>query len=422
MKLAAFNSGLNLDGDGDVQLYAFGTWGQKEANSLQNYRLPHIAAYDDPQTGETLYQYPYGFTPLEDIQETDYGITGGLKGVASGFSWDLSSTYGRDFNDFYTLDSSNTYEYSLTGYSPTNFYDGNFKTTQWTNNLDLDRELDVGLAGPLNIAFGGEFRRDTYVIGAGVPYSYEEGGAAAFQGFSPTDAGGHSRTNGAGYLDLAAKVVGGLRLDIAGRYEHYSDFGDARSGKLTARYDFSHAFAVRGTVSNGFRAPTVAEEYYTKSSTSPTSTGVTLASNSPAAAIFGLGSLQPETSMNYSFGLVFRPAPDFSGTLDLYHINLDHRIVSTTSLYYLLNGVVVSPLVAEAIKINGNQLNPTFTSVSASRSRTAWIPRPVARTWLSTTARMPGDSASWTGSWTPVTTGRRSRPFAARRRSWQRKV
>lgn len=364
LKLAEFNSGFRL-GD-DVEFYSFGTYGQKAASSIQNYRLPHIAAYTDPTTHETEYQYPFGFTPLEAIYETDYGITGGLRGVLADWNWDLSSTYGRDYNDFDTLDTSNTYFYGLTGYSPTNFYDGSFKATQWTNNLDLDREFDLGLAGPLNIALGGEFRRDAYVIGAGVPWSYEEGGAAAFQGFSPTDAGGHSRTNSAGYIDFAAKVIGGLRLDLAGRYEHYSDFGDARSGKLTARYDFSPAFALRGTISNGFRAPTVAEEYYTKSSTSPTSTGVTLASDSAAAALFGLGKLQPETSVNYSLGLVVNPVPNLTGSLDLYQINLDHRIVSTTTMYYLLNGVEVSPLVGQAIAANGNQLNPTFTSVSVS--------------------------------------------------------
>ncbi len=364
LKLTEFNSGFKLDDD--VEFYSFGTYGQKTANTIENYRLPHIAAYTDPATGQTEYQYPFGFTPLESIDETDYGVTAGVKGVLSSWNWDLSTTYGRDYNEFYTLNTSNTYEYSLTGYSPTDFYDGSFKATQWTNNLDLDREFDVGLAAPLNVALGAEERRDAYVIGAGIPWSYEEGGAAAFQGFSPTDAGGHSRTNDAGYIDLADDVIGGLRLDLAGRYEHFSDFGDAKSGKLTARYDFSPQFALRGTISNGFRAPTVAEEYYTKSSTSPTSTGVTLASDSAAAGLLGLGKLQPETSVNYSLGVVFKPVSNFTGSLDVYQINLDHRIVSTTDLYYLLNGVVVSPLVEQAVKLNGNQLNPTFTSVYVS--------------------------------------------------------
>src|SRR5262249_5511050 len=228
------------------------------------------------------------------------------------------------------------------------------------------RDFEVGLAGPLSVAVGAEYRRDEYVIGEGIPASYQLGGAAAFQGFSPLDAGSHSRTNAAGYVDFAAKVVGGLRLGIAGRHEHCSDFGNKTVGKLTARYDFSPAFALRGTVSNGFRAPTVAEEFYTKSSTSPTSTGVNLAPNSAAAALFGLGALQPETSINYSLGIVVNPTPQFTSTLDAYQIRLSERSVNSGTLYYLVGGRVVSSLVGQAIAVNGNQLNPTLTTVSAN--------------------------------------------------------
>jgi iron complex outermembrane recepter protein len=366
LKVASFNCGFKLGQE--VELYLFGTYGQKSAESNENYRLPHVAAHTDPATGQTSYQYPYGFTPLEAIDESDYGLTGGLRGVLAEWSWDLSSTYGRDFNDFQTLNSTNSVAYATTGYSPTRFYDGFFKATQWTNNLDISRDIDVGLAGPLNIALGAEQRRDGYVIGAGIPLSYQLGGAASFSGFSPTDAGGHSRTNTVGYLDVAAKIIGGLRIDLAGRYERYSDFGAARSGKLSARYDFSPAVALRGTISNGFRAPTVEEEYYTKSATSPTSTGVTLASNAPAAALFGLGRLQPETSVNYSLGVVLRPAPNLTGSLDVYRINLDHRIVETNNFYALLNAIQQpsAPLVNAAIATNGNQLNPSITSVYVS--------------------------------------------------------
>jgi hypothetical protein len=159
---------------------------------------------------------------------------------------------------------------------------------------------------------------------------------------SPLDAGSHSCNNSSACINFAAKVVGGLR--------------------------------------NGFRAPTVAEGYYTKSSTSPTSTGVSLAPNSPVAALFGLGNLQPETSTNYSLGVVFDPVPQFTSTLDAYQIELNDRVVNSGTLYYLLNGRVVSSLVGQAIALNGNQLNPTLTTVSTNlfvngvdtRTRTAF--------------------------------------------------
>ena len=364
LKLAAFDAGFKLGES--TELYTFGTYGEKEGSAIQNYRLPHIAAYTNPATNQTQYQYPYGFSPLIETEEKDYGLTLGLRGDVATWNWDVSSTYGRDTNDFFTRATSNPILYSRTGFSPTDFYDGTFTATQWTNNLDFDRDFDIGLAGPLSVAVGTEYRRDEYVIEAGIPASYQLGGSAAFQGFGPLDAGEHSRNNTAFYIDVAAKVIGGLRLDLAGRHEHFSDFGNKTVGKLTARYDFSPAFAARGTVSTGFRAPTVAEGFYTKSSTSPTSTGVNLAPNSPAASLFGLGNLQPETSTNYSVGVVFNPVSQFTGTLDVYQIKLDDRIVNSGTLYYLLNGRVVSPLVGQAIAVNGNELNPTLTTVSTN--------------------------------------------------------
>ena len=198
----------------------------------------------------------------------------------------------------------------------------------------------MGLAGPLNVAFGGEYRRETYAITAGVPLSYEDGGAQSYPGFTPLDAGSHDRKNYAGYIDLATKPIEGLRVDAAGRFEHYSDFGDAKVGKLTARYDFTPEFALRGTVSNGFRAPTLAEEYYSSTNVGPTTAYIQLPPNSPAAAPLGLGNgLQPEKSMNFSAGLVWRPLAHMNATLDLYQITITNRIVGSGNVAGAINGV-----------------------------------------------------------------------------------
>jgi iron complex outermembrane recepter protein len=153
MKILSFNSGFDVGADSEF--YAFGTYGHKSAQSLQNYRLPDLSSYTAP-SGAVTYQYPFGFSPQEAIGETDYGLTVGLKGSLVGWRWDVSSTYGYDHIDVNTIDSTNPYLYGSTGSSPTDFYDGLFKTTQWTSNVDFDRDFDVGLAGPVNVAFGGE--------------------------------------------------------------------------------------------------------------------------------------------------------------------------------------------------------------------------------------------------------------------------
>ena len=357
MTLLQFNSGFDLGGG--TELYSFGTWGKKDGSSYENYRVPNKVLYTDPVTKEVNYPFPYGFSPLEAIKETDYAITGGVRGNLAGWNWDVASTYGYDHDDIYTLNSSNASIFAANDSSPTDFYDGFFRATQWTSTVDLNRDFDVGLAGPLNIAFGGEYRRDTYAIGAGNPASYFGGGAQSYPGFNPPDAGDHARKNEAGYVDFAVKPLDALRVDLAGRYEHYSDFGSKAVGKLTGRYDFAPAFAVRATISTGFRAPTLAEEYYTTTNVGPTSAVVQLAPNSVGAKDLGLGAgLSPETSNNVSFGFVFQPMPNLTATLDFFQIDVRNRIVSSGTINAAIGGVVVAPAVTQAIIDNGNSLDP----------------------------------------------------------------
>jgi iron complex outermembrane recepter protein len=360
LKIAALNSGFDFD-DG-TEVYLSATYGDKRAASYENYRLPTAVQFTDPLTGVTTYPFPYGFNPREATKETDYSLTGGVKGVVAGWNWDVAMTYGGDKVNIFTLDSANAGTFAINGVpTPSDYYDGFLKTTQWTTTADFNRDFDVGLAGPLNVAFGAEYRRETYSIGAGVPLSYLDGGAQSYPGFTPTDAGINDRKNYAGYVDFAAKPIDGLRIDAAGRFEHYSDFGNATVGKLTGRYDFDPQFAVRGTISNGFRAPTLAEEFYSSTTVTPTTAFVQLAPNSPGGKLLGLGEgLQPEKSVNYSIGLAWRPIPQMSATLDLYQITITNRIVGSGQLVGYHNGNVVSSAVNAAIVANGNQLDPTI--------------------------------------------------------------
>ena len=367
-KIFMVNTGMDFENGTEV--YGFVTYGRKKANSYENYRQPNKVAYTDPTTGVTTYPLPYGFDPREQTDETDSQETVGIKGVIAQWNWDLSTGYGDDKVPLYTTESANAGTYALNGVlTPSDYYDGFLQATQWTSTLDINRDFDLGMAGPLNVAFGGEFRRETYSIGAGIPLSYLSGGAQSYPGFTPSDAGVWSRKNEAGYIDLAAKPIEGLRIDAAGRFEHYSDFGDAKVGKLTARYDFDPEFAIRATVSNGFRAPTLAEEYYASTNVGPSTAFAQLPPNSPGGKLLGLGDgLQPEHSINYSFGFVFRPLPNMSATLDVYQITVTNRIVGTGSIYGSVNGVptAAAPAVNAAIAANGNQLDPQVVATGST--------------------------------------------------------
>ena len=350
-----------------THLYSFGTYGRKKARAFENYRMPNRL----PQI------YPFGFSPQETFKEEDYALTLGVKGkLGGGWNWDLSSTYGKDVAELGVANSANISLYTDTGATPLDFAVGEFHASQWTNNLDVSREFDVGWATPLTLALGLEHRRDSYTIVAGDAASRYKEGSQSYPGFSLTDAGSHSRDNKAAYVNVSMKPVPEWTVDIAGRFEDFSDFGNAKVGKLTSRYDFTPAMAVRATYSNGFRAPTLAESYYSATNVSPRSAFVQLAPNSPGARLVGIDGLRPEASTNISAGLVLNPANGVSVTLDAYQISIRDRIVGSGSLYGS-GGADNAPAVTAAILANGNVLDPTvvqtginiFTNAVNTRSR-----------------------------------------------------
>ena len=361
-----YNAGYDFSDT--VTGYSFGSVSHRSASAFENYRRPSKIS-GVTSGGVTVYPLPLGFSPREATWEDDYAFTAGLKGVLAGWNWDLSTSYGRDHVGIWTINSANADLFpvlqaaSATPLAPQrNFRDGYYQTTQWTNTLDFDRAFDVGMASPLNVAFGLETRRDEFAIGQGEPNSYYGAGAQSFTGYGATDAGSHARTNYGLYADFAGNPIKPLHLDAALRFEHYSDFGDTTVGKLTGRYDFNPAFALRGTISTGFRAPTLAEEYYSGTNVSPSFAQVQLPPNSPAAKVAGFGPLQPEKSTNFSGGFVAHPMDRMQVTVDAYNIKIKKRIVGSGFLLGSFldgngNNVIESQGILNAITAHGNTLD-----------------------------------------------------------------
>ncbi len=373
----------------EAEIYVIGSYGYREAQHFENYRTPNKIV-GTALNGVTVYPLPLGFDPKEKFDEKDYSITGGMRGDFEGFHYDLSGTYGGNSEQVYTVDSANAVVFaqdqalSTTPVVPqTSFYDGEYKATELTLNADFSKDFAVGMASPLSVAFGGEYRRDTYGIGQGEPSSYIGGGAQSFSGYTPQDQGDFARTDYAGYIDLAIDPIKKLHLDLAGRYVHYSDFGDTEVGKITARYDFNPMFAVRATVSNGFRAPTLAEERYSGTNVSPYSAEVQLPPNSAAAQLAGFQPLKPELSQNYSVGFVAHPIDNLQVTVDAYQINIHNRILVSGFIYgtNTINGqiVTISQGVLNAIAARGVTLDTglSYTGIAlfanAANTRTDGI-------------------------------------------------
>ncbi|RXD06807.1 TonB-dependent receptor [Sphingomonas sp. UV9] len=372
-----YNSAYDFGG---VEAYSFGTYSRRVASAYENVRVPTrvsrtvagVTTYFDPDGDSPV----NGFSPREKIREEDMAFTGGLRGDASGFHYDLSTTFGQDKNEIYTVNSANASLYADTGFTPTTFYNGFFKSSEFTANADFTHEIEAGMAAPINLAFGGEYRKNVYEIGSGDAASIYKEGGQSYPGFRPSDAGVNGRESQAGYVDIALMPVDGLKVDVAGRYEHYSDFGSKFIYKGTTRYDFSDAFALRGTFSTGFRAPTLAESFYSATNVSPTAAFVQLPANSAAAKLIGFDNLKPEKSTNYSLGTVIRPVPRLTITIDAYQVKIEDRILGTGSIFGQ-GGASNFPIVTAAILANGNVLDPTvsqtginiFTNGADTRTR-----------------------------------------------------
>ena len=323
------NAGTSLTDN--LSLYAFGGYQDRDTRG---------AAFPRNANASTILAgYPNGFLPIINTRSKDINSAVGLRGDVADFDVDLSVSYGRNTIDFRTLNSAN---YAYGSATPRNFDDGSLAYDQYVAGLDVTRKFDVFQS--LNLAFGIEGRREGFKIGAGERASYDyppagtaTGGAPAnatpgaqgFGGFAPRNAIERSRRSGSLYVDLEAQLTDKLLVGIAGRGEDYSDFGTTATGKLSARYDFADWFALRGTASTGFRAPSLQQQYFTQVASVVTNGVPVLTGTYPSVSVVGaaLGGLplEPEKSTNLSLGTVIR-AGGFDLTIDAYRIHIRDQI------------------------------------------------------------------------------------------------
>jgi len=328
-----------------LKAYSYGLYTKRDTLSNGFFRPA-----GDPRNIPSI--YPDGFLPQINNVSTDYGFVGGLKGfTAGGTNFDLSYTYG---SNELTFDIKNTLNRSLGPTSPLNFHAGALEVKQHVLNLDFNKLLDWGLAFPLTLSYGAEWRGDSFEQSPGEPLSFANGGVIApgqtapapgaqvFSGFRPSDGGEFDRHNFSFYAALEGDLTEKFSAGIAARRESYSDFGDTTTGKATARYAFTDAIALRGTVSTGFHAPSLQQQFFQSTATNfivlPPPQGntpfdiVTFRVTSPAAIALGAEPLKPEKSRNYSLGLVLQPADKLYVTIDAYRIKLEDRISLSENL------------------------------------------------------------------------------------------
>jgi iron complex outermembrane receptor protein len=349
---------------GNGRFYAFGGGSTRKGNSSGFFR-----SAGDGRTAPDI--YPNGYLPTIKTKPTDaHGAVGyrGDFGNEKNWTYDVSTSYGKNkfkFREENTMNVSYFYEprdrNNPTGprfnETPTEADTGTLGYDQLAANLDFTGVVNWGAgAGPLNVAAGAEWRRESYQIepGDAVSYQYgrtndptilildQNGGVAAigtqgFPGYSPREAVDESRNNVALYVDFESLVTKKFLAGAAARYEHYSDFGSTLTGKVSARVNFTDRVSARGTVSNGFRAPGIQQAFFNQHSTNLNAAGVltdtlTARQDSDVTRAFGIAPLKEETSLSYSVGLVTKPTDRFRVTVDLYRIDIDDRIIFSSNV------------------------------------------------------------------------------------------
>ena len=377
------NAGYDISDS--MRVYAFGNYSHSEADGSFFYRYAGNGTIEnlrleDGSLYSPLEKFPGGFTPRFSGEVIDLSAVAGLEGeFMPGFTYDLSGRFGEN-KIKYTLE--NTINPSMGPDSPTSFRPGDLINTEVQFQADFGKDFDIGLASPMLIGFGLSYLDETYELVGGDAASYEAGpfalpdpfgfcdgdaptaagaaviangssldcadgddavyravgvGSNGFPGYSPAFSGEYNRDSFAAYVDVSADVTDAFFVQVAGRFEDYSDFDSEFVGKLAAIYKFTDSFAIRGSVGTGFRAPTPGQQGTTNVSTRlpngfPVATGL-FPAGGPIAGALGAEPLGPEKSTNYTLGTT-ASIGDIGITLDFYRIDLEDRVnaISTQSV------------------------------------------------------------------------------------------
>lgn len=304
-----------------------------------NYLVPDSGSASGYVLRNPIYTlFPGGYNPDFGADITDFAFVVGADGEsAGGWFWDVRARIAENEVDYVLSETINP---SLGSLSPTSFRPGTLTQEESSAHFDVVKPMEFeALAAPLNVAFGLEFRNETYKIGAGDPASRAVGPTAAvfglgsdgFQGFPVESATRFKSDSYAAYVDLETNVTDRLSGGVALRFEDYDTFGSTFDWKIAGRFDFTEQFALRGTANTGFRAPTPGQINTLNVTTTADASGNLIPSgtypvNNPIAIALGAQPLAPEESTNFTLGVVYQPLDNTSITIDYYDIEIRDRL------------------------------------------------------------------------------------------------
>ena len=350
------NFRLPVGADGRDQFYLFGGYGHRNGTGNGYWRY-----FDSIKNWPEI--YPNGFLPEYHPLVQNFYATAGYRWDWSGWATDAGISYGGNSFNYHIINTNNA---SLgpslsvptapgpdgilgTSDDPgipnqTTFDAGTLRRSLAQAQINAAKPINLGLRTPTNLALGILFQSEGWQTVAGEEASWVNGyhlaqdssgyatpGSSVFNGFSPSDASNNTRTDIGVYADLEGNVSESVLLDLAARYENYSDFGSQWTGKIAARWQPERDLIVRGAVSTGFRAPGLSQSYFSHISTNVIGGQFVQVFNapvtSPVAQLFGAQPLKPENAVNFSAGVAWTPQSQLTVTADYYYVSITNRIL-----------------------------------------------------------------------------------------------
>ena len=271
-----------------------------------------------------------GFQPTFETDIFDAQYSAGFRSNRAGWNYDLSYTFGTNKVD-YTI--GNSLNQDLEEFSPTVFFAGGYEFKNNIINFDASKRLFQKLF----LNFGAEFRQENFIATPGQEASYFGAGVQSFPGLQPQNAADAKRSNIGAYLDLGYDFTENFFAGAAARYENYSDFGSKVTYKVNARLKSSeNRYSVRASLSTGFRAPSLHQIHLSNIQTlisgGTVSNQGTFNNNDPVIRKLGVEPLKEESAINFTAGFAGRPLNDLYVSLDFYQIDVDDRVVYSSSI------------------------------------------------------------------------------------------
>jgi iron complex outermembrane receptor protein len=358
-----FTAGVDLQNG--AELYAFGNYADTDGRYRFFYRVPnHSSILPLQALGFT--GLPGGYTPYLDGAQTDLSLVGGLRGEwSNGLNYDFSIGFGQNELDYFLNNTLNP-SLGLVGGQPAqrDFDVGGYEQQETNINADFSRPV----GDTMNLAFGLEWREETYTINPGEPNSYFGSGSNGLGGFRPEDSGDFSRDNIAIYADLEQDVSDDFMVQYALRYEDFSDFGETINGKIAARYTVSDELTLRGAISTGFHAPTPGQaNVRTTITTFDGTSGLQVEeglvpATSPLALLAGGAPLSEEKSVNFSVGFASQLSEGTNLTVDFYRIDVEDRIYRTGDIQPIPGNTQTISFYTNALELESQGVDVVLTS------------------------------------------------------------